>query len=48
MTLLAVNFKGRGRKELGLGTNLLVIILLVTLSPTDAGVQSRGGGENGV
>jgi hypothetical protein len=48
MTLLAVNFKGRWLKELGFGTNLLVTILLVTLSPTDAGVQSRGGGENGV
>jgi hypothetical protein len=45
MTLLAVNFKGRWRKELGLGTNLLVTILLVTLSPTDAGVQSGGGGR---
>ncbi len=33
MTLLAVIFKGRWRKELRLGTNQLVTILLVTLSP---------------
>jgi hypothetical protein len=29
-------------------TNLLVTKLLVTLSPTDAGVQRGAGGENGV
>ncbi len=48
MTLLAVNLKGRWCKELGLGTNLLVTILLVTLSLTDIGLQRGGGGENGV
>jgi hypothetical protein len=39
--------RGDDVKELGLGTNLLLTMLLITLSPTDAGCgvqRERGGG----